>query len=60
MKQCLLVFGLLIFLNIFEIDGATVVRDGKESIVKNKPLTIAVIGAGYNGLLITHLNCHFC
>lgn len=54
MKQCLvfqpIIFGLLICVNIYEIDGATVVRDGKKSnlAVKNQPLNIAVIGAGYN------------
>lgn len=47
MKQYLvfqqIIFGLLIFLHIFEIDGATVVSDGKKS-----KLNIGIIGAGYN------------
>lgn len=57
-QQCLviqqIIFGLLIFLNIFEIDGATIVSDGKKS-----TLNIAVIGAGYDGLLFFSyvLNC---
>lgn len=51
MKQLLvfqpIIIGLIIFLSIYEIDGATVVRDGKKiNAAKNQPLNIAVIGAG--------------
>lgn len=58
MKQYLvfqqIIFGLLIFRNIFEIDGATVVSDGKKS-----KLNIAVIGAGYNELIFECVNLQF-
>lgn len=47
-SQPIIVYGLLIFLNFFEIGGAGVVNNGKKS-----TLNFAVIGAGYG---IAHIN----